>query len=57
MRLDCKTFYFNYAVLVLSNVDGQRTNAAYDFDTIENWWEEAREKMGCRGPYEPLPGV
>ena len=51
------TFYFSYAILIFSNVAGQRTDAAYDFDTIENWREEAREKMECRGPYEPLPGA
>ena len=57
LRLGCRTFYFDYAILVLNNVAGLTTDAAYDFDTIENWWEEARGRMGCRGPYEPLPGA
>ena len=57
LRLGCRTFYFACAILALDNVAGLKTDAVYDFDTIKNWWEEARGKMECRGPYEQLPGA
>ena len=42
-----------FAIFVLNNVAGLKIDDGYDFYMIEYWWEEVREKMGCRGPYEP----